>query len=150
MRRAGPHGQKPAPVSLRQPTSVPGGKLHLERKALIAVVIGWAATHPSLSDPKNIKYVLWKNGLYEMNLDAATDTMIGDGSREKLVIGKSKVQLRERFGYLSTPADVSQYLRGCYQTSAWKSSDALFIRNSPWMVIFDGDKATELVLIKGC
>jgi hypothetical protein len=116
----------------------------------VAVVIGWAATHPSLSDPKNIKYVLWKNGLYEMNLDAATDTMIGDGSREKLVIGKSKVQLRERFGYLSTPADVSQYLRGCYQTSAWKSSDALFIRNSPWMVIFDGDKATELVLIKGC
>jgi len=117
---------------------------------LIAVVIGWAATYPSDSDPKNIKYVLWKNGLYRMNVDTATGTMIGDGSRQKLVIGKTKVQLREKFGYLSTPADVSQYLRGCYQTSAWKDRDALFIRNSPWMVIFDGDKATELVLIKGC
>jgi hypothetical protein len=116
----------------------------------IAVVIGWAVTYPSDSDPKNIKYVLWKNGLHGMNLDAATETMIGDGSREKLVIGKSKVQLREKFGYLSTPADVSQYLRRCYQTSAWKDRDALFIRNSSWMVIFDGDKATELVLIKGC
>jgi hypothetical protein len=117
---------------------------------LAAVIIVWALTFPSDADPKNIKYVLWKNGLYEMNLDAATNTMIGDGNREKLVIGKSKVQLREKFGYLSTPADVSQYLRGCYQTSAWKNSDALFIRNSPWMVTFDGDRATELVLIKGC
>jgi hypothetical protein len=116
----------------------------------MTVVIGWAVTYPSDSDSKNIKYVLWKNGLYRMNLDTATGTMIGDGSREKLVIGKTKVQLRERFGYLSTPANISQYLRGCYQTSTWKGRDALFIRNSPWMVIFDGDKATELVLIKGC
>ena len=106
-------------------------------------------TYPSDSDAKNIKYVLWKNGLYGTNLDAATGTMIGDGRREKLVIGKSKVQLQEKFGYLSTPADVSQYLRGCYQASAWKDRDAL-IRNGPWMVIFDGDKATELALIKGC
>jgi hypothetical protein len=52
----------------------------------IAVVIGWAVTYPSDSDPKNIKYVLWKNGLYGMNLDTATGTMIGDGSREKLVL----------------------------------------------------------------
>ena len=116
----------------------------------IAAVIGWAATYPSDSDPKNIKYVLWKNGLYGMNLDTAMGTMIGDGSREKLVIGKTRVQLREKFGYLSTPADVSQYLKGCYQTSAWKDRDALFIRNSPWMVVFEGEKATELVLIKGC
>ena len=124
--------------------------LALTLTIFIAVVIGWAVTYPSDSDPKNIKYVLWKNGLHGMNLDKATGTMIGDGSREKLVIGKSKVQLREKFGYLSTPTDVSQYLRGRYQTSAWKNSDALFIRNGPWMVIFDGDKATELVLIKGC
>jgi hypothetical protein len=116
----------------------------------IAVVIGWAVTYPSDSDPKNIKYVLWKNGLYGMDIDSATRTMIGDRSREKLVIGKTKVQLQEKFGYLSTPADVSQYLRGCYQVSAWKDRDALFIRSSPWIVIFNGDKAMELVLIKGC
>ena len=114
------------------------------------MVIVWAVTYPSGSDPKSIKYVLWKNGLYRMNPDTATGTMIGDGNREKLVIGKTKVQLRERFGYLLTPENTSQYLRGCYQTSAWKDRDALFIRNSPWMVIFEGDKAAELVLIKGC
>jgi hypothetical protein len=124
--------------------------LALTLTIFIAVVIGWVVTYPSDSDPKNIKYVLWKNGLYAMNLDKATGTMIGDGSRERLVVGKTKVQLRDKFGYLLTPADVSQYLRGCYQTSAWKDRDALFIRNGPWMVIFDGDKATELVLIKGC
>src|SRR6266481_3869356 len=78
----------------------------------IAVVISWALTCPSESDPKNIKYVLWKSGLYGMNLDTPTSTMIGDGSREKLVVGKTKVQLREKFGYLSKPADVSPYLRG--------------------------------------
>src|SRR6202011_2072913 len=33
MRHGGAHGQKPTSVSLRQPTSVPGRKLHLERKA---------------------------------------------------------------------------------------------------------------------
>jgi hypothetical protein len=107
-------------------------------------------TYPSESDPKNIKYVLWKSGLYGMNLDKATGTMIGDGSSDELVVGKTRAQLRERFGYLSTPADVSQYLRNCDQNSSWKGREVLFIRKSPWMVVFDGDKATDLVLIKGC
>ena len=116
----------------------------------IAAVIGWATTYPSESDAKNIRYVLWKNGLYGMNFDTATGTMIGDGRREKLVIGRTKAQLQEKFGYLSTPAGLSQYLRVCYQTSAWKDRDALFIRNSPWLVVFDGERAAELVLMKCC
>jgi hypothetical protein len=116
----------------------------------IATVVGWAWTYPSESDPKNIKYVLWKVGLYRMNLDKATGTMIGDGNREKLVVGKTKSQLQERFGYLSTPADMPSYLRGCYQNSSWKNRDALFIRKSQWMIVFDGDRASELILIKGC
>jgi hypothetical protein len=33
-------------------------------------------TYPSDSDRKNIRYVFWKNGLYGMNLDTATGTMI--------------------------------------------------------------------------
>jgi hypothetical protein len=109
-----------------------------------------ALTYPSESDAKNIKYVLWKNGLYRMNIDTATGTMIGDASRENLVVGQTRAQLRERFGYLSTLVDVSPNLRACYQDSAWKDRDALFIRKSPWMVVFEGDKATELILIKGC
>jgi hypothetical protein len=39
-------------------------------------LIGGAVTYPSDSDRKNIRYVFWKNGLYGMNLDTATGTMI--------------------------------------------------------------------------
>ena len=39
----------------------------------IAVVIGGLVT---CRNPKNIRYVLWKNGLYGMNVDTATGTMI--------------------------------------------------------------------------
>ena len=112
-------------------------------------VAAWVLTHPE-GDPKNIRYVLWKAGLYRMNLDTATGTMIGDGGRDELVVGKTKAQLLNRFGYLLTPPDASQYLRGCYQNSGWKDSGVLFIRQSPWMVVFEGEKATPLVLIKGC
>ena len=116
----------------------------------IVVAVGWELTYPSESDPKNIKYVLWKSGLYRMNLDSATGTMIGDQGRKELVVGKTKSQLQERFGYLLTPADASPYLRDCYRDSSWKNRDVLFIRKSPWMVVFDGDRATELILVKGC
>ena len=114
-----------------------------------AIVILWILVYPE-PDPKNIKYVLWKRGLYGMNLDAASGTMIGDSNREMLVLGKTKTELQEKFGYLSTLSEASPYLRGCYENSEWKGNDVLFIRKSPWMIVFRGDKAKELVLIKGC
>lgn len=112
-------------------------------------VAAWALTYPN-GDPKNIKYVLWKAGIYRMNLDTAAYTMIGDSGRNKLVVGKSREQLRNKFGYLVTPANASQYLRGCYQNSDWKNKEVLFLRQSPFMVVFDGNRATDLVLVKGC
>jgi hypothetical protein len=119
--------------------------------ALLVVCIGgWALMYPSSGDPKNIKYVFWKAGLYRVNLDVATTAMVGDPSRDKLVVGKTKTQLRDRFGLLLSPAEASPYLRGCYQNSSWKDRDVLFIGQSSWMIILDGDKATNLVLIKGC
>jgi hypothetical protein len=117
---------------------------------LLIFVGGWALLYPSSSDPKNMKYVLWKAGIYKMNLDVATGTMVGDGDRNKLVVGKTRAQLRDKFGLLLSAPAVSPYLRGCYQNSHWKDRDVLFIRQSPWMIVFDGDKATDLVLIKGC
>jgi hypothetical protein len=114
----------------------------------IAIVILWILVYPD-PDPKNIKYVLWKHGLYRMDLDTASDAMIGDSNREMFVLGKTKVELREKFGYLSTLSEASPYLRGCYENSHWKGTDVLFIRKSPWMIVFSGDKAKELVLIKG-
>jgi hypothetical protein len=118
----------------------------------LAVVFfaGWVLMYPSSNDPKNIKYVLWKANLYKLNLDMATATMVGDPNRDKLVLGKTKAQLRDKFGSLLSPADASLYLRGCYQNSSWKDRDVLFIGQSPWMVIFNGEKASDLVLVKGC
>jgi hypothetical protein len=118
--------------------------------AAVAFIAGWFLMYPSPADPKNIKYVCWKAGLYPMNLDTVTDTMIGDPGREKIVIGKTKEQLGKTFGYLSSPTDASPYLRSCYQNSPWKNRPVVFIRQSSWMVVFDHDKATDLVLIKGC
>ena len=117
---------------------------------LLIYLVGWALMYPSSSDPKNIRYVLWKAGLSKMNLDIAGGTMIGDPDRDKLVVGKTKEQLRDKFGLLLSPSDTSPYLRDCYQNSSWKDSNVLFIRQSSWMIVFDDDKATNLVLIKGC
>jgi hypothetical protein len=95
-------------------------------------------------------YLLWKTGLSSMDIDRATNTMIGDPARDSIVVGKSKAQLQKRFGYLVAPTNASQYLRSCFQDSPWKDKDALFIRDSPWVVMFDNDRVTQLVLIKGC
>ena len=76
--------------------------------------------------------------------------MVGDPNRDTLVLRKTKAELRDKFGTLLSPADASPYLRGCYRNSSWKDRDVLFIGQSFWMVVFDGDKASHLVLIKGC
>jgi hypothetical protein len=52
--------------------------------------LGWYAMYPAESDPKGIRYVLWKADILPMNLDEATDTMMGDAGRDSLVIAKTK------------------------------------------------------------
>jgi hypothetical protein len=116
---------------------------------LLLTIACWIELYPSTSDPKNIEYVLWKRHLFPLNIDTALGTMIGDASRNELVIGKTETQLRGRFGYLLPVSEVSQYLRGCYE-EYWNGKRVVFLRDSPWMVVLEGDRATELVLIKGC
>lgn len=103
--------------------------------------------YPSTNDPKNIRYVLWKRGLYALNPDVALGTMIADRDRDHLVLGKSKEQLKGKFGYLLSPEQVSEYYRSVYRERGYH--DAVFLRNSPWMVVFSDGKASQLVLIKG-
>ena len=76
--------------------------------------------------------------------------MVGDSNRDRLVLGKTKDQLGKRFPSLLRLAEVSPYLKGCYEISPWKGKYVLFIGQSSWMIVFDGDKATNLVLVKGC
>jgi hypothetical protein len=117
----------------------------------VFVALGaWASLYPHKSDPKNLRYMLWKAGLFQMDLDIACGTMTGDRHRDELVVGKSKEQLRREFGYLLSPKEASPYLRHCYKESSWNDKDVLFLRTSPWMVVFDGDRAARLILIKGC
>jgi hypothetical protein len=52
-------------------------------------VTTWVLTYPD-GDPKNIKYVLWKAGLYQMNLDIAAGTMIGDGKGRDNLVGQDE------------------------------------------------------------
>jgi hypothetical protein len=116
----------------------------------LVFVIGWALTYPFPSDPKNIRYVLWKAGLYRMDADNAAIAMVGDPGSKKMVVGKTREELQSRFGRLLTLAEASPYYKFCYQTSSLKGSDVLFIGRSPWMIVLKGDRAADLMLLKGC
>jgi hypothetical protein len=118
--------------------------------AVAAFFGAWIVAYPSESDHKNIRYVCWKAGVCKMNLDMATGTMIGDPTADKLVIGKTEAELRFRFGFLVELSQAGGYYQSCYESSSWKNRRVLFLRNSPWMVVFSGDRASNLVLIKGC
>jgi hypothetical protein len=130
----------------------------LRRAALISITTlglvaalfaGWVLVYPSSDDPKNFRYVLWNAGIYKMNLDGVTAVMTHDVYPDRLVVGKSVSELREKFGFLLDPSQTTEYYRECNQTSASKNKKVLFLRSSPWMVILDGDRATGLVLCKG-
>jgi hypothetical protein len=128
----------------------------------LLVFYTWLGTYPDDVDPKNIYYVLWKHGLNNnMNLDSALAAMSHDVSPAKRVEGLTKDQLKARFGYLRTLVDVTPYYQACYFTPgvftlgnvdraelAAKSEDALFLRDSPWMVVMKNGKAVDLVLCK--
>jgi hypothetical protein len=111
-------------------------------------LVSYVLLYPS-PDPKNMRYVLWRAGFHTMDPDTAVEIMVGDVHPEKIVLGKTREQLRGRFGYLSTLAQASPYLQDCYSSWHSRGKEVLFIRTSQWMIVFDGDQATELVLCKG-
>lgn len=112
-------------------------------------LVGWLLAYPSSSDPKNLKYQLWKMGLMKMDLDTATGTMVGDGASKRLVLGKTRSELQQRFGVLLAPSEANPYLGGFYRQSPWNGQEVVFLRSSPWMVVFKNGVATDLVLVKG-
>lgn len=129
----------------------------------VGVVLVWLGAYPDEGDPRNIRYVLWKHGLNKnMDLDNALFAMVRDVSRERQVQGLTNDQLKARFGYVRTLAEVTPYYRACYFSPgvfsqgdagraeiAAKSEDAFFLRDSPWMVVMKNGKAVDLVLCKG-
>jgi hypothetical protein len=117
--------------------------------ALLALTLGaWQISYPDHNDPKNLRYTFWKRGLASFDLDQACGTMIEDRNARSLVIGKSKEQLQGRSGFLTRPSEAGPYLERAYAVHG-KGQDAAYIRRSPWLVIFHGGRATDLILMKG-
>ena len=122
-----------------------------------ALVI-WLSAYPADADPKNIYYVLWKYGFNNnMNIDSALVAMSHDTWPARLVEGLTKDQIKTRFGYIRKLDEASPYYQACYYTpnsegraeTVGKSEDALFLRDSPWMVVMKNGKAVDLILCKG-
>jgi hypothetical protein len=74
------------------------------------VFLLWIKMYPGGDDPKNLDYVLWKHGMNQnMNLDDALSAMTHDTWAVRLVQGKSKDELRSRFGQIRTFAEARPY-----------------------------------------
>ena len=101
-------------------------------------------------EPKDLRYLGWKLGVYPQNVDEALDTMIADSHRDNLVLGKTKEQLIKRFGFVSSVSEADEYVNYCYDNSQYRGKPVLFLRKSHWMVSLENGRANILVLVKGC
>lgn len=114
---------------------------------LVLFVGIWVSVYPDGRDSKSPRYFLWKAGLYSADRNLAPDAMLGDRYREKLIVGKTKEQLKRRFTLL-TLDEVSPYYRAGHDAGG-KDRDVLFIKGTPWMITFEDNRATDLELMKG-
>jgi len=124
----------------------------------LGVLITWLETYSDAVDPKNIYYVLCKHGLNNnMNIDSALVAMSHDVRPVRQVQGLTREQLKNRFGYTRTLDEATPYLRGCYSTpgaagqveTRGERENVAFLRDSPWMVVIENEKAVNLILCKG-
>jgi hypothetical protein len=120
---------------------------------VLLVVVGlvcWQALYHSPGDRKDLRYQAWKLGIYQMDLDKATDTMVGDIYPDRLVIGKTEAEIAKRFGYVTALESASEYVRYCYFNSPYYGKHVLILRQSNWMVLMKDGRAVDLILVKGC
>jgi hypothetical protein len=117
---------------------------------VFASMVLWFSAHTDDYDPRNLQYVCWKHGFCKIDPQRAIGVMLHDPSAASIVVGKTKGQLAEKFGF-TTPLDqASPYLQSCYRGSGFAGKDVAFLRRSDWMVVFADGKVANLVLVKGC
>ena len=111
----------------------------------------WSVLYPGPGDPTNLKYLLWKRGLYPLDPSIALETMIGDRDPNLLIVGKSKEELTRKFGFLTPIEQGPDYYRRAAAARALKAgeSNVFLLRRGPWFVVFSEGRASELVLVKG-
>jgi len=120
---------------------------------VLVLVLGlafWQVLYHSPGDRKDLRYQAWKLGLYPMDLDEATSTMVGDIYPDRLVVGKTEEELIKKFGYVTTLENASEYVKYCYFNSPYNGKQVLILRKSDWMVLMKDGRATDLILVKGC
>ncbi len=90
-------------------------------------------------DPRNIHYILWKRGIdHRINLDTAMAAFYLDRERDRLEIGASEIQLKNRFGYIRPLEEVSPYYQQCLcQSPTRQGKTAVFLRDTAYMVVMD-------------
>jgi hypothetical protein len=117
---------------------------------IFCAMAGWEVMFHGSNDTKDLRYQGWKLGIFPFDLDQATSTMILDAHRDELVLGKTRADLATRFGYVTSLAEASDYIKYCYNNSDYLGKQVLFLRRSNWQVVMNDDHAVDLVLVKGC
>lgn len=114
----------------------------------VCLVFAYWTSIPA-DDPRSIGYSLWKRGLNRnMNPETALAAFYLDTDRDQLIRGATENQLKTRFGYIRRLDQVSPYLQLC-RNEGRKDKVVVFLRDSPWMVVMNNQKGSDLVLCKG-
>lgn len=117
---------------------------------LFAVFVGlWISIFAAPSDPHNLSYFLWKHGFLGLSHSKIYAGMVNDRRRETLVLGKSKEEINTRLGPLRNPLEASPYLRSYYEHGPYKGQDAAYLDDSILLIVFEGGRATDMVIVKG-
>jgi hypothetical protein len=93
---------------------------------------------------------LWRHDLWKRDKDRALSIMTHAPEPDRLVIGKTRGEIAEKFGPLTPITEASAYVRNCVSQEELTSGNSAMLRHSEWMVTFSRDKAVRLTLVKGC
>jgi hypothetical protein len=114
----------------------------------VALFLGLWSLQYRDGDPKSIAYIGWEANLLPMEPLKALSIMTHGPNSDRLVLGKTKPQLQQRFGYVLTADQVGPYLRN-YCAASRPGANVLFLNSSNFMVVMNNKRAVELVLCKG-
>lgn len=114
---------------------------------LVCLLGVWSYLEPVPSG-KCPQYVLWKLGLIQINRRVIFSSMARDSHREQLVLGHTVAELEGRFGRLRTRAEGTSIQKS--RIAGWLlDKEIRWLDDSPWLVIFEQGRATELLHLKG-
>ena len=130
--------------------AIAGAIIALVACAVTGTVFAYSDLRYSFGDPRNIHYILWKRGLNRnVNLDTAMEAFYLDTDRDQLIRGATEDQLKTRFGYIRHVGEVSRYYQQCLGPDATEGRSAVFLRDTPFMVVMDHERGSALILCKG-